>query len=187
MSATGWRDQYDRMNRSLFRLLMTQAGLFPSSTVPPDDGTGTLTFAPADHRDALDALMHAYQDAYHLKDWIRNDPSITTSNVEQFINSDVHLKICADLCNGSKHFQLDERARTGDPTTAVAAQHVKVLVGRNSHWYSWTVSSNGVDYEANDLLAGVVQSWTLWLRAEGLLEEVETGPDADGDGVLCAE
>ena len=44
---------------------------------------------------------------YHLKDWIlRDSSSRLRENVEGYINSNECLRICADICNRSKHFVL---------------------------------------------------------------------------------
>jgi len=53
-----------------------------------------------------DDVYAFFQNCYHLKDWIKNDPSCSAwSDVEKFINSNKDLQICADLCNGLKHLQ----------------------------------------------------------------------------------
>jgi len=45
---------------------------------------------------------------YHLKDWIINDDTVEMSEkeVENFINQNECLTICANLCNGIKHYKL---------------------------------------------------------------------------------
>lgn len=75
---------------------------------------GQLT---ASFDEARDALLRFFQDAHHLKDWIRNNPSVSTSDVEEFIKAAGPLQICADLCNGTKHLVL-QGSRTGDSSTA---------------------------------------------------------------------
>ena len=55
-----------------------------------------------------------FLNCYHLKDWIRNDKSIILKeNVEDFINKNDCMKICADICNGQKHFKL-RHTRSGE-------------------------------------------------------------------------
>ena len=53
----GWREQYERMQRSYARFCATSAG---------------ATSAPS--AAARDDLIHFLQDAYHLKDWLKQDP-----------------------------------------------------------------------------------------------------------------
>lgn len=55
-----WPLQYRRMRRSLTRLIAFAEGERPSYSGDPDEAT--------------DALMHFFQDAFHLKDWIKTTP-----------------------------------------------------------------------------------------------------------------
>ena len=155
---SGWQEQHERMMRSHRRL----TGIAGGQIVASSD-------------EARDALLHFFQDAYHLKDWIRNDPSVSTSDVEDVINSTEPLQLCADLCNGTKHFRLN-RARTGDNSTAFTAQSVTVRPatigsGRSADpaLHGWTVESRGQSHEAIDLADSVLSEWRTWLSIEGLV------------------
>jgi hypothetical protein len=53
---TGWREQYERMQRTDARFCATSAG---ATSVPSAE--------------ARDDLIHFFQDAYHLKDWLKQD------------------------------------------------------------------------------------------------------------------
>ena len=55
-----------------------------------------------------DIIYAFFQNCYHLKDWILNDTkvSLPPNLVEQFIQQNDCLKICADICNGTKHLKL---------------------------------------------------------------------------------
>jgi hypothetical protein len=54
-----------------------------------------------------DILWSFFQNAYHLKDWIKNDGKISLKyDVENFINENKYIKITADLANRSKHLKL---------------------------------------------------------------------------------
>lgn len=155
---SGWQEQYERMLRSHKRLTNIASGQLMASS-----------------DEARDALFHFFQDAYHVKDWIKNDPSASTSHVEEFINAAGPLRICADLCNGTKHFGI-QRPRTGDSSTAFTAQSVTVRPatvgsGRSAdpHLHGWRVESEGQSYEAIELADSVVSEWRGWLTIRGLL------------------
>ena len=63
----------------------------------------------------VDDIYHFFQDCWHLKDWIKNDATLSQSTREGIISEAKKtdsLKYCADLANGSKHLKL-ERARKG--------------------------------------------------------------------------
>jgi hypothetical protein len=80
----GWRHQYERMLRSIVKI----AGPFRS----------------ADEYD--DAFYHAAQDAWHLKDWIKNDnalPKDERTAIVAAVHDDPDLLVVRDIANGTKH------------------------------------------------------------------------------------
>jgi hypothetical protein len=62
-----------------------------------------------------DVVYAFFLNCYHLKDWIQNDDtlSLTKQKVEQFINQNDCMQVCADICNGIKHLKLS-RERSGE-------------------------------------------------------------------------
>jgi hypothetical protein len=154
---TGWSEQYRRMLRSHARLIEIAQGRMMASS-----------------EQARDALFHFFQDAYHLKDWIKNDSEVTTSVVEKWINETDALRLCADLCNGSKHLRLT-RSRTGDLGTSFAVQDVTVQPGPVGHpskpqRHGWRVDSGDHSWDAVELADNVLRDWRSWLRSERLLD-----------------
>lgn len=179
--AETWRDQYDRMLRS-HDALITAAG-------PSDIGS----------HGARDALYHFFQDAYHLKDWIKHSPTSRPhvakagAVVEYLFDSDEglpHMQLAADVCNGIKHLRLDLPAKTGDQETTIASQDVTinalpvfatafVYSGRPAESnpqpeavtaeHAWTVTSNGRTWDALTLADEVVAEWERWLTTKKLL------------------
>jgi len=109
----GWREQYDRMKRSHAHFAAIAGGKVPA-------GSDT----------ARDALFHFFQDAYHLKDWLRNDPSVTIAGavIERAVTVSPNLSVCADLCNGTKHRTLTTPRHKGGPGAVFATQSVRVQV-----------------------------------------------------------
>jgi hypothetical protein len=147
---TGWRQQYDRMLRSHQRLHQIAEGAVnaPSS-------------------EATDALIHFLQDAYHLKDWVKKDDSVTTTNVENHIKRSSVMRLCADLCNGTKHLKLTS-PKTGDKEAAISSQGTVIRLGSTA-LHEWTVSSKGRDEDALEFTDKVVKSWSSWLTKQGLI------------------
>lgn len=161
--STDWREQYDRMHRSYEDLLQKASGQI---SVPSAE--------------ARDALYHFFQDAYHFKDWLANNGAVSHNKAETQINSVTALTICADLCNGTKHFRLGGKGhppRTGDPSTAFDSQGVNIhgpaagatppATGYAQH--SWTVTSGGKTWDAIQLAGDVIAEWDKFLHAQGLL------------------
>jgi hypothetical protein len=91
--ASGWREQYDRVNRWHARIV------------------GSTSFEPRD----VDDFYAFFVCCFHLKDWLKNDPSLDRGigcAAEVFIKTrTVALQLCADVANGSKHFVIDKYVR----------------------------------------------------------------------------
>ncbi len=60
--------------------------------------------------DIEDFMWAFFQNAWHIKDWLKNDPTLNDV-LKQVLMSEIHgtesLLLCADLANGSKHFGSD--------------------------------------------------------------------------------
>lgn len=61
--------------------------------------------------DATSFFLHCF----HIRDWILhlNKVGITAQRLDRFIDANADLRICADLCNGSKHCVLTRTPRSG--------------------------------------------------------------------------
>ena len=59
-----------------------------------------------------DSIINLYTYGYHIKDWLKKE---NYTDVENFINNNPELKVCADLCNGSKHKILMSIRSNKDP------------------------------------------------------------------------
>jgi hypothetical protein len=177
----GWRDQFERMLRGRTRLA-TAAG---PSAIGSDE--------------ARDILYHFFQDAYHLKEWIKNsptnDPRIAKAGavVEDLfdpVSGLPHMQVTAEVCNGIKHLVSTYPAMTGDKTTAITNQDVAVTpmtvyattwvfpgspakpaspLATTSAGHRWTITSKGQKRNAVDLADDVVAEWEKWLTKHKLL------------------
>ncbi|MEU4292111.1 hypothetical protein AB0E63_28130 [Kribbella sp. NPDC026596] len=176
---SGWREQYDRMIRSRDQLIEVATGSGPQ-------------LISSDH--ARDALLHFYMDAYHLKDWIGNDPAAGTAStsVEDFVKATATLRLCADLANGAKHLKLTS-TKTGDMQTGISSQSIIVQPGTvraratvndggpitatenvpaddpMPALHSWEATSAGKMHDLVALADDVVATWTAWLQQQHLL------------------
>ncbi len=130
-----WRDQYDRLLRARTRL---DAG-FRSSL------------------DYDDAFYHAAQDAWHLKDWIKNDQAVDESR-RTLVADEVHkcdpLLIIADLANCTKHLVL-ENAKAD---AALASTHSTVGAGTLQRRILIRLK-NGTERSATEVLDDAIRAW----------------------------
>lgn len=88
-----------------------------------------------------DAFVNFYTYAYHIKDWLKKEGF---DSVENYINLNLELSICADLCNNTKHKGLDRKPRLNDPLYEIYQSGIRC----DSTAYSTdsTVSINAVTY-----------------------------------------
>jgi hypothetical protein len=79
----------------------------------------------------IDDVYSFFIHCYHIRDWIihLNLLGLSKKDVDTFINAHNELRICADLCNGTKHCELKYNLRTS----------------RQPHLARWTFSSDGVN------------------------------------------
>jgi hypothetical protein len=66
----------------------------------------------------IDDIYAFFLNAYHLKDWIKNDngiPKNVQDLVENYINWNEHLSLCADICNSLKHLKLNDSCSGKNP------------------------------------------------------------------------
>jgi hypothetical protein len=66
--------------------------------------------------DLLDDFHGFFQNCYHFKDWLKNDPAFTKHTgpqIENHITNTPELAICADICNSTKHLTLTSAPRSG--------------------------------------------------------------------------
>ncbi len=79
----------------------------------------------------IDDVYSFFIHCYHIRDWIihLNLLGLGEKDVDAFINEHNELRICADLCNGTKHCELKRKLRTS----------------RQPHLASWTFSSDGMN------------------------------------------
>lgn len=88
MARVGYRNQLDRARRFLDRARMT-----------PDD------WPDMDDVEFQDMMSAFFQDCWHVKDWLKNDPSVSQVAKEaviQLAHQSQYLRMCQELCNGTK-------------------------------------------------------------------------------------
>jgi len=88
-----------------------------------------------------DAFINFYILAYHIKDWLKDEGF---SSVEDYINVNLELSICADLCNITKHRKLNKPSRSNDPLYHIYKDGIRA----DSTAYTWdsTVPLNATTY-----------------------------------------
>jgi plasmid stability protein len=122
-----------------------------------------------DSVDYDDDLWAFFQNSWHLKDWIKHDSSISEESRKRILRAaeaSEDLKICADLANRSKHFELKNKRRGAK----VTSRNMKVFPGANRPSESTHIITldDGSQLVAQELAERVIVVWGEILAKEGL-------------------
>jgi len=112
-----------------------------------------------DQIDYEDDLWFFFQNAWHLKDWIENDASLsvaTRNDIEKICEAYPRIMICADLANRTKHSELTRKIRTGAKHTRT---DVTIKIGIGSEYKYTITDKDKTEYDALELAKGIVTDW----------------------------
>ena len=145
----GWKAQYARMLRWRDRI---EAIDWSADSIPDT---------------ALDDVYAFFQNCFALRDWISEGEPDLKSAAYGAVDESPALKICRDLCNGTKHFNLSHPGTKG---FAVGVQY------RAQAFVVWTVLEDGEERErllvVLELAADCVAAWLVFLECHGLSENL---------------
>lgn len=159
MSANSYREQYDRMIRSLVLLEEVYDGV--------EHGPGQNR--SSDYYE--DRVYLFYQSCYHLKDWMKNDNRVTLivseSDIERFVNSEHELRICGDICNGSKHSKTT--TPKVDPNTNLKNTERKLALSMGQKLSArFNIECGNKIYDALKLARNCVNKWNKFITKHKL-------------------
>src|SRR6266487_1410203 len=84
--------------------------------------------ARLDNEVSGDNLFNFVVTAYHIIDWIKNDPSVPAPAKTEVVSmyGNTHVAVCRDLANASKHFALDKnyKGQVAAKTSAISGYGV---------------------------------------------------------------
>ncbi len=113
-----------------------------------------------------DEIFAFFLNCYHLKDWIKNDPSSGDLKdlVEPYINNSQALSICADLCNGLKHFKRDpsrvrKNAEFGPKTETISQGKDSASIA-----ISYTIITDTGTFDAFEIAQHCLVDWETFFR-----------------------
>jgi hypothetical protein len=147
---TGYIEQFKRVERSYQRLIEINIGKL-------DDYGSDFLF---------DDFLNFFMNCYHLKDWIKNDSTLSSSiksSVETFINSSKYLSICGDIANGAKHLTLTSsrsncEIKKGPTHYAVECGEITIISAK----YTYLIDNNPVD--AFVLATECLHEWKKFIK-----------------------
>lgn len=147
-----WREQYDRMNRWLYRL-------------------------EHENRDAEvlhDVFFAFVQNCSHLTDWLEHDRSqpIRRTDAKQFVFNSAVLSFCEEVCQGSKHATLEAKKVKAQALTSSIGE-VRTIgpsgeeERREVVFYDLFIKWQGTLVSAEEFGRMCVKEWDRLLRAKG--------------------
>ena len=110
----------------------------------------------------LDDVQSFFLHCNHLRDWVLklNKIGITKADIDDFIQKNLPLQICADLANSSKHCRLERKTWSGGEPHLSGITHQSSVydggLGVKSEFKIW------MDSEPFDALEIAEQCWSLW-------------------------
>ncbi len=117
-----------------------------------------------------DDIYHFFQDAWHLKDWIENDPLVPSTvgdQVKQELGLARTFRVAADFANGTKHMVLRQPHKRAQFTE----RKVTVKLGNPGPALQERILTlvDGSQTTAEAVAAEVMREWPLLLRRFGLM------------------
>lgn len=151
-----WTEQFDRMVRWYERFKQTDSGRLHNT----------------ESDNYVDEILAFFQNAYHFKDWIRNDPSVpqaVSAAVEPYINASAELSICADLCNATKHLTLTKSRSAANPTLGPKVFSLGLGTGSPATIsLKYEVTTNSGPLDAFQLATKCIDAWKTFLSNHGM-------------------
>ncbi len=114
-----------------------------------------------------DDIYSFFLNCYHLKDWIKHDP--TTGNarkeVENFLSNNEYLSLCADICNGLKHLTLTTDRSGQKPQFGKRNFHIQVGGSQQIISVKYTIETKSGHVDAFTLATKCIKAWKSFIQA----------------------
>ena len=109
-----------------------------------------------------DIVYAFFQNCFHLKDWIINDPDVTLpkSDVVDYTYKTDCLKLCSDIANGTKHLRLDKTRSGISPTIGPLNITLTELPNRNVRYaIKYSIGTTSGYFDAFEIATQSIQKW----------------------------
>jgi hypothetical protein len=149
----GWRGQYDRVRR--WHCLVQHIGRQRKE---------------GDTQQEHDFLYAFFQNCYHLRDWLKNSDTVRPATLAAFFRLNEPMLVCRDICNGTKHWQIDRPSIDAD--FSIGREYVPTgWPGDRPHANeSWFIISGQSKYDVFQLADTCMALWESFLRDNNLFQ-----------------
>jgi len=112
----------------------------------------------------FDMIFAFFVFCYHIKDYIENDNSLLVTKVtlNEFIKNNYCLRICYDLCIGTKHLVINHPKTTGGTLRI----NINYKLNRVGNKVIVSLQSKTVNQEFSDLADECIQKWEEFIKTE---------------------
>lgn len=105
----------------------------------------------------FDIIYACFQNIFYLKDWLKESNLFSNTELNEFINNNIEIGICRDICNCTKHFNINHPsvdsnfgfAREFNPMSAINKKPKINLV----------ILANGRTYEVDAIIRKCIELW----------------------------
>ena len=122
-----------------------------------------------------DEVLAFFLNCYHLKDWIKHDKSVgaAATKVEDFINANEDLKICADICNSIKHLELTTSRSGQDPKFGQRKFNLRVGSPPTTISVRYTIDTSSGPIDAFELATKCLQAWESFIQSNIKVKRID--------------
>jgi hypothetical protein len=124
------------------------------------------------HQDCEDYIYAFFQNCFHLRDWLLKSRVIHKSQLDQLFESNVELRLCRDICNGTKHMTITRKPSIdADFYTFREYDHLHISSPSDDPhaMEKFMIRASGEKWDAFELADRCMQIWNEFLEARGLL------------------
>ena len=116
----------------------------------------------------LDEVYSFFLNCYHLKDWLINDSGFPGKHdVENYINANQELQLCADICNAHKHLRLDSPRSTENPRVGGQKIDLELRDGEAAIKIKFTIDTASGPLDAFELATRCLDLWKEFIVIRG--------------------
>ena len=114
-----------------------------------------------DADDAMDVCLALFMNIYHLRDWIMAYQSSLKPHLNSLFDANRCLQLARDLCNGSKHLQLNPSRVSVDANFLTCREYVPPPISGKQigPHYKLLMLADGDKTDLFEMAHECIQSW----------------------------
>ena len=117
-----------------------------------------------------DEVYSFFLNCHHLKDWLINDSGfpVGETSIENYINANQELQLCADICNAHKHLRLKKPPRSPeDPRLGVQKIDLDLVADKATIKIKFTIDTKSGSRDAFELATRCMKLWENFIISNG--------------------